>query len=263
MRVDLVKQHKTAIIDPKAQVADDVEVGPYSIIGPNVSIDSGSVVGPHVVINGHTIIGKKNKFFQFASIGEVPQDLKYKGEPTRLEIGDENTFRECVTVNLGTVDDQGVTKIANRNLFMAYSHVAHDCIVGNDNILVNSSALAGHIVVEDFTHVGAFCGVHQFCRIGAHSFISHSCSITKDVPPFVMVTGGADATVCGLNVVGIKRAGFSEDDIGALRRAYKVIYRQGLRVSEAIETLSSMLDESPHIKSFVDFLISSQRGIIR
>jgi UDP-N-acetylglucosamine acyltransferase len=258
-----VKQHKTAIIDPKAQIADDVAVGPYSIIGPNVSIDSGSVVGPHVVINGNTTIGKKNKFFQFASIGEEPQDLKYKGESTKLIIGDENTFRECVTVNLGTVDDQGVTKIGSRNLFMAYSHVAHDCIVGNDNILVNSSALAGHIIVEDFTHVGAYCGVHQFCKVGSYSFIAPSCIILKDVPPYVMVTGGPDSTVCGLNVVGLKRANFSDDEIAALRRAYKVIYRQGLRVSEAVEQLSGMVAECSHIQNFVDFLNNSKRGIIR
>jgi UDP-N-acetylglucosamine acyltransferase len=258
-----VKQHKTAIIDPKAQVADDVEVGPYSIIGPNVSIDSGNIIGPHVVINGHTTIGKKNKFFQFSSIGEVPQDLKYKDEPTKLIIGDENSFRECVTVNLGTVGDQGVTKIANRNLFMAYSHVAHDCIVGNDNILVNSSALAGHIIVEDFTHVGAYCGVHQFCNVGSYSFIASSCIILKDVPPFVMVTGGPDSTVCGLNVVGLRRANFSDDDIAALRRAYKVIYRQGLRASEAVEQLSTMVAECSHIQNFVDFLNNSKRGIIR
>jgi UDP-N-acetylglucosamine acyltransferase len=216
-----VKQHKTAVIDPKAKIADDVEIGPYSIIGPNVSLGEGCVVGPHVVINGDTIIGKNNKFFQFASIGEIPQDLKYNGERTQLIIGDDNTFRECVTVNLGTIDDNGKTVIGSRNLFMAYSHIAHDCIIGDDNIFVNSCALAGHIIVENFVHVGGYCGVHQFCKIGSYSFISHSCSILKDVPPYVMVTGGTDATVCGLNIVGLRRDNFSDDDILSLKRAYK------------------------------------------
>jgi UDP-N-acetylglucosamine acyltransferase len=211
-----VKQHKTAVIDPKAKIADDVEIGPYSIIGPNVSLGEGCVVGPHVVINGDTIIGKNNKFFQFASIGEIPQDLKYNGERTQLIIGDDNTFRECVTVNLGTIDDNGKTVIGSRNLFMAYSHIAHDCIIGDDNIFVNSCALAGHIIVENFVHVGGYCGVHQFCKIGSYSFISHSCSILKDVPPYVMVTGGTDATVCGLNIVGLRRDNFSDDDILSL-----------------------------------------------
>jgi UDP-N-acetylglucosamine acyltransferase len=258
-----VKQHKTAVIDPKAKIAEDVEIGPYSIIGPNVSLGLGCVVGPHVVINGDTIIGKNNKFFQFSSIGEVPQDLKYNGEHTQLIIGDDNTFRECVTVNLGTIDDNGKTVIGSRNLFMAYSHIAHDCIIGDDNIFVNSCALAGHIIVENFVHVGGYCGVHQFCKIGSYSFISHSCTILKDVPPYVMVTGGTDATVCGLNIVGLRRDNFSDDDILSLKRAYKVIYRKGLKVSEAIDELALMVPDCASIQMFVDFLQKSERGIIR
>lgn len=258
-----MKQHKTAIIDPNAKIAQDVEIGPYSIIGPNVSIDSGTVVGPHVVINGDTVIGKNNRFFQFASIGEVPQDLKYKGEKTRLIIGDDNTFRECVTINLGTAQDNGETVIGSRNLFMAYSHVAHDCIIGNDNIFVNACSLAGHIIVEDFVHVGAYCGVHQFCKIGSFSFVSHSCSVVKDVPPYIMVIGGTDSTVCGLNVVGMRREGYTDSDISALKKSYKIIYRQGLKVSEAIEKLSEIVPECSHVQNFVNFLSNSNRGIIR
>ena len=258
-----MKQHKTAIIDPNAKIAEDVEIGPYSIIGPNVSIDSGTVVGPHVVINGDTVIGKNNRFFQFASIGEVPQDLKYKGEQTKLIIGDDNTFRECVTINLGTAQDNGETVIGSRNLFMAYSHVAHDCIIGNDHIFVNACSLAGHIIVGDFVHVGAYCGVHQFCQIGSVSFVSHSCTVVKDVPPYVMVIGGTDSTVCGLNSIGMRREGYTDEDISALKKAYKIIYRQGLKVSEAIEKLSELVPECSHVQNFVDFLSNSNRGIIR
>ena len=258
-----MKQHKTAVIDPKAQIDDDVSIGAYSIIGPDVKIASGTKVGPHVVITGDTQVGKNNIFFQFASIGEVPQDLKYKGEKTKLKIGDANTFRENVSVNLGTKDGGDMTIIGDRNLLMVSSHVAHDCIVGNDNILVNSSALAGHVKVGDFVHVGAFCGVHQFSHIGDYSFISHNCSILKDVPPFVMVTGGSDSTVRGLNVVGLRRCGFSDEEITYLRRAYKVIYRQGLTIQEALIELKKMIAECDKVKLFSDFLESSQRGIIR
>ena len=258
-----MKQHKTAIIDSNAKIADNVEIGPYSIIGPNVSIDSGCVVGPHVVIKGDTNIGKNNVFFQFSSIGEVPQDLKYKGEQTKLIIGDDNTFRECLTINLGTAQDGGKTVIGSRNLFMVSSHVAHDCIIGNDNIFVNSCSLGGHVIVEDFIHVGAYCGVHQFCQIGSFSFVSHYCTILKDIPPYVMVIGGTDSTVCGLNVVGMRREGYTDADISALKKSYKIIYRQGLKVSEAIEKLSELVPECSHVQNFVNFLKNSNRGIIR
>lgn len=255
--------HPTAIIDAGAKLHASVEVGPYSIIGPKVSIDEGTVVGPHVVITGRTEIGKNNEFYQFSSIGEASQDKKYQGEDTALMIGDDNVFRECVTVHRGTVQGGGVTRIANDNLFMANSHVAHDCVLGSHNILANSAALAGHVLMGDYVIMSGMCGVHQFCHVGSHAFISTASIVLKDVPPFVMVTGGSDPTVCGLNVTGLKRRGFTPETIQALQRAYKVIYRQGLRVEEAVKVLQDMEKNCPEIKLLTEFLRSSERGIIR
>ena len=255
--------HATAIIEPGAKLHSSVSVGAYSVIGAQVVIDEGTIVGPHVVITGRTRIGKFNHFFQFSSIGEASQDKKYQDEDTALIIGDNNVFRECVTVHRGTVQDQGLTQIGNDNLFMANSHVAHDCILGDHNILANSTALAGHVHLGNHVILSGMCGVHQFCKVGSYAFIAHASMVTKDVPPCVMVTGGHSPTVCGLNVTGLKRQGFSSETTQWLQRAYKVIYRQGLRVNEAMEVLDGMVKECPEVKLFSDFLKASTRGIVR
>lgn len=250
-----------AIISPKAQLAKDVSVGPWSIIGPDVIIDSGTKVGPHVVIQGPTIIGKNNTIFQFNSLGEQPQDKKYQGEPTRLEIGDNNIIREFCTFNRGTIQGGEVTRIGDDNLFMAYVHIAHDCIIGNGTIFSNNASLAGHVVVDDFVTFGGFSGVHQYCHIGMHSFISKAM-ITKDVVPFVIVSGH-EPSVYGLNLVGLKRRGFSADTLAFLQRAYKIIFRQGLTSVQAIDTLKTMLLECSEIQLLIDALSRSERGIVR
>lgn len=255
--------HSTAIVHSGARLHESVEVGPYSIIGPDVEIAKETVVGPHVVITGHTKIGERNHFFQFASVGEVPQDKKYRNEPTRLEIGNDNVIRECVTIHRGTVQDQSLTKIGDDNLFMANVHIAHDCVLGNHNIFANSAAVAGHVHLDNYVIMSGMCGIHQFCKIGSYSFISTASMIVKDIPPYVMVAGGASPTVCGLNVEGLKRQGMSPEVIQNLRRAYKVIYRQGLLVQEAVVILREMEAECPEIKLFSDFIEHSMRGIIR
>lgn len=252
--------HATAIIHPSAKIASNVAIGPYSIIGADVEIGEGTWIGPHVVIQGPTVIGKDNKFFQFSSIGEVPQDLKFNGENTRLEIGDRNTFRECCTVHRGTVQDQGLTKIGNDNLFMNYVHIAHDCIVGNHAIFANNSSLAGHVKVDDYVTFGGFSGVFQFCRIGSYSFISTNSVVIKDVPPFVKVSGYY-AKPYGLNSVGMQRRGFSEEAMTQVKRAYKAIYRQGLGVTEALEALKKM--PGPEVQILVQFIQASESGIVR
>jgi len=254
---------KTAIIHPSAKLGSDVSVGPYSIIGAEVEIGAGTWIGPQVVIKGPTKIGENNKIYQFASVGEDCQDKKFAGEPTKLEIGNKNVIREGVTIHRGTTQDESLTKIGNDNLFMVNSHIAHDCVIGDHNIFGNCTGIAGHVVVEDYVIFSAFCGVHQFSQIGSHSFISHASMLPKDVPPFLMITGGSDVSVCGLNVEGLKRRGFSSDDVLWLRRAYKVIYRQGNRVVEAIEKLKAMEADNQHIKRFRLFLENSKRGIVR
>lgn len=252
--------HPTAIIDPSAKIADSAHIGPYSVIGPDVEIGEGTWVGSHVVIQGPTKIGRDNKFYQFSSIGEAPQDLKFKGEPTRLEIGDRNSFREFCTVNRGTVQDKSLTYIGNDNLFMAYVHIAHDCHVGNHTIFANNASLAGHVVVEDYVTLGGFSGVFQFCRVGVHSFVATNAVVIKDVPPFVKVSGHY-AKPFGLNSVGLQRRGFADETISQLRRAYKIIYRNGLTVANAIEELQKMAD--PAVNELVRFIQSSQAGIVR
>ncbi len=252
-----------AVIAAGAKIADDVDIGAYSVIGEHVSIDSGTWVGPHVVINGHTTIGKHNKIYQFASVGEAPQDKKYADELTYLEIGDFNVIRESVTVHRGTAQDRGITKIGHGNLLMAYVHIAHDCHIGDHNIFANCAAIAGHVNMTNHIIVSAFCGIHQFCHIGEYSFLSHASLVSKDVPPYVMITGGNKATVCGLNIEGLKRQGFSSETINQLRQAYKVIYRQSLRTSEAIEKLHTMSQNCAAIEPLTNFLRHSTRGIIR
>lgn len=254
--------HSQAIVSSDAKVAEGAEVGPFSVIGDGVEIGEGTSIGPHVVVKGPTRIGRDNRIFQFASIGDDPQDKKYAGESTSLEIGDRNTIRECCTINRGTVQDEGVTRIGSDNWLMAYVHVAHDCQIGNHTILANSATLAGHVQLGDFAIMGGFTGVHQYCRIGAHSFLGMYAGITRDVPPFVMVSG-RPAEPKGINLEGLKRQEFSAEQIKSIRNAYKVIYRSGLKLAEAVERLDEVVDDQPEIRPLVDFLRSSKRSIIR
>lgn len=254
--------HPTAIIDPSARIADNVQIGPWTLIGPNVEIGEGTWIGPHVVIQGPTKIGKDNKIFQFSSIGEMPQDKKYRGEETFLELGDRNTIREFCTLNRGTAQDKAITRIGSDNLFMAYVHIAHDCIIGNHTIFGNAATLAGHVIIEDYAILSGFSGASQGCRLGKYSFACMGAVIDKDVPPFVKVSGYY-AKPFGLNAVGMKRHGFSEEAVLHLRRAYKVIYRQGLTVKHALVQLETMTAEWPEVQMFIDFIRASDRGIIR
>ena len=254
--------HQTAIVDPAAKIADNVEIGAYSIIGANVEIGSGTWIGPHVVINGPTKIGQDNRIFQFASIGEQPQDLKYKGDPTRLEIGDRNTIREYVTLNRATVEGGGITRIGNDNLFMAYVHVAHDCHVGNKIVFANSASLAGHVVVEDNAILGGFTLVHQFSRIGAHCMTSMGSAVNRDVPPYVIVSGNY-AEPHGINKVGLKRRGFSDESVRAIQNAYKILVRSHKPREELLKDVQPLADQFEEVKLFVDFITASKRGIVR
>jgi UDP-N-acetylglucosamine acyltransferase len=258
--------HPTAIIDPRAQLDSSVDVGPYSIIGPNVRIDAGTVVGPHVVIEGHTTIGKENKFFQFSSIGAAPQDKKWAGEPTRLEVGDRNTIREFCTFNTGTVQDVGVTRLGNDNWISAYVHLAHDCQVGSNTIFSNNAQLAGHVEVGDWAILSGYAGVHQFCKIGAHAFVGMYTSLTQDVPPYVLVSGNP-AGARGVNIEGLKRRGFTRPQIDAIRAAYKQLYRNNLTLEEAKAAMLAIEGENPEAAAQVGamrtFLDSATRGIVR
>jgi UDP-N-acetylglucosamine acyltransferase len=254
--------HPTAIVDPKAQLAPDVEVGAYSIIGPDVTVDTGTRIGSHVVIEGPTAIGKNNHIFQFSSLGAAPQDKKYAGEPTRLEIGDNNTIREFCTFNRGTMQDAGVTRIGNDNWVMAYVHIAHDCQVANHTILANNSSLAGHVHLADYAILGGFTLVHQFCKIGAHVITAVNSVVFKDVPPFV-TAAGYDASPHGINSEGLKRRGFSAERIAAIKRAYKTLYRAGLTLEEAKAALAEQCKDAPDLNILLDFLTTSTRGIIR
>jgi UDP-N-acetylglucosamine acyltransferase len=253
---------KHAIVDPKAKLAANVVVGPWTLIGPDVEIEEGTTIASHVVIRGPTRIGRENRIYQFATIGEDSPDKKYSGERTYLEIGDRNIFRESCSIHRGTAQGGGITKIGNDNLFMAYTHVAHDCTVGNEVVFSNNASIAGHVKVEDFVCLGGMVGVHQFCAIGAHSFAAGGAMIIKDVPPFVMVSG-YPAEAHGLNSVGLERRGYSAATIVALRRAYKIIFRQTLTLQEAISELKTMVVENPEIQILIDFLSNSTRGIVR
>lgn len=254
--------HSQAIVHPSARIAEDVEIGPWTIIGEHVEIGKGTTIASHVVIQGPTTIGEGNKVYQFASIGEVPQDKKYSGERTRLEIGDHNTFREFCTINRGTEQGGKVTKIGDHNLFMSYTHVAHDCDIANHVIFSNNASIAGHVSVGDYAILGGFVGVHQFCAIGAYSFAAAGSIITKDVLPYVKVSG-YPAQVHGLNTIGLERLGYGPKTLAALRQAYKVIFRQNLTVPEAIELLIKMSKEDLEVQLFVQFLQESTRGIVR
>ena len=252
----------SAIIHPSAKLAPDVEVGPWSIIGPDVEIGAGTVVASHVVIKGPTVIGKHNRIFQFSSVGEDTPDLKYKGEPTRLVIGDYNVIREGVTIHRGTVQDRSETTIGNHNLIMAYVHVGHDSVIGNHCILVNNTALAGHVHIDDWAILSGYTLVHQFCKIGAHSFTGMGTAVGKDIPAYVMVTGNP-AEAKSINTEGLRRRGFTSDDIAAITKAYKLIYRRGLTIDEAVAQIATLLPECHALGVLIDSIKSSTRGIVR
>jgi UDP-N-acetylglucosamine acyltransferase len=251
-----------AVISPQAQIGADVTIGPFSIIGADVVIGAGTWIGPHVVINGPTRLGTSNKVFQFASLGDAPQDKKYAGEPTRLEIGDRNVFRESVTVNRGTTHDQGVTRIGNDNLLMAYSHVAHDCQLGNQIVMANCATLGGHVEVGDWVTMGGLSAVHQFTKIGAYCFLAHNAAVTRDVPPYVMAVG-RPAVPHSVNSVGLQRRGFTSVQIRNIRRAYKLLYRSGLKLKAAMEELEKAAVTQEEIRPFVEFIKRSERSIVR
>lgn len=254
--------HPTALVAAGARLAPDVSVGPYSIIGPEVTVGSGTIIASHVVIAGRTAIGRDNRVFQFASVGDIPQDRKYGGEPTATEIGDNNVIREFVTIHAGTAQDRGRTTIGNRNLLLAYSHVAHDCLVGDDTTFSNNAQLAGHVVVGDYAVLGGFVGVHQFCRIGAHAMVAAGSIVLQDVPPFV-TAAGYPAKPRGSNSEGLRRRGFSANDIAAVRRAYKTLYRKALPLEEARAAIASEAKASPALNVMVEFLETPGRGIVR
>jgi UDP-N-acetylglucosamine acyltransferase len=252
----------TAIIDSHAELADDVSVGAFSVIGADVKIDAGTVIGPHVVIKGPTSIGKNNRIYQFTSIGEDPQDKKYASEVTRLEIGDRNTIREFTSMHRGTQQDNSVTKIGNDNLFMAYTHVAHDCIIGDHVIMANGASLAGHVHLNSHAILGGFTLVHQFTQIGQYSFAAMGSAITQDIPPFIMV-GGKPTRPHGINSVGMERNGISAEDIRLIRNAYKIIYKMNLRLEDAIEQMEELSSDSQQVSDMVSFLRNVRRGILR
>lgn len=251
-----------AIIAPDAELGEGVQIGAYTIVGAGVRIGVGSWIGPHAVINGPTTLGLENKVFQFASIGDAPQDKKYRGEPTRLEVGDRNVFREFCSVNRGTAGGRGVTKIGDENLFMAYSHVAHDCIVGSHCVMSNCTALAGHVELGDWVILSGYAGVHQFCKIGAHSFLGNNAAVTRDVPPYLLVAG-TPAEPKGVNSEGLKRRGFGPEQIANIRNAYRLLYRSGLKLAAATEQLQALAADQPELLPFVQFLALSARSIVR
>ncbi|HET9699367.1 MAG TPA: acyl-ACP--UDP-N-acetylglucosamine O-acyltransferase [Burkholderiales bacterium] len=254
--------HATAVVDPRARLAPEVEVGPYAVIGPDVEIGQGCRIGPHAVITGHTRIGRDNRIFQFASVGDAPQDKKYRGEATRLEIGDGNIIREFCTLNTGTVQGGGLTRIGDDNLFMAYAHVAHDCVVGSHTVFANCATLGGHVRIDDWVILGGFTAVHQFCHIGAHVMTGGGSMIVKDVPPYMKVAGSF-AQAHGINAAGLKRRGFSADALAGIKRAYKTVYRSGLTLEEAKRTLEEQVAECPEVAPFLEFFADASRGIIR
>ena len=251
-----------AIVSAEAELAANVSIGPFSIVGARVRIGPRTVVGPHVVINGPTAIGADNRFFQFASIGDAPQDKKYQGEPTRLQIGDRNVFRESCTVNRGTTHDKGVTLVGSDNLFMAYAHVAHDCVVGNNTVFANCAARGGHVEIGDWVILGGLTAVHQFTKIGAHAFLAGGAIVTRDVPPYVMVAGNP-AAPHAVNSEGLKRRGFTEEQIRNIRDAYRIVYRSDLKLAEALVRLAPQADGRPEIRAFVDFIHASTRSLAR
>lgn len=251
-----------AVVSPDAEIGDGVEIGPFTVIGPGVRIGAGCWIGPHAVINGPATLGRENKVFQFASIGDAPQDRKYAGEPTRLEVGDRNVFREFCSINRGTAGGRGVTTIADDCLFMAYSHVAHDCIVGSRCIMANCTALAGHVELGDWVILSGYAGIHQFCKVGAHAFLANNAAVTRDVPPYLLVAG-SPAEPKGVNSEGLKRRGFEAAQIVNIKNGYRLLYRSGLKLAEATEQLRALVPSQPELAPFVNFLAASERSIIR
>ena len=254
--------HPTAIVHAGARIGANVEIGPYSVIGEHVEIGADCRIGPHAVITGHTRLGQGNRIFQFASLGADPQDKKYAGEPTRLEIGDFNTVREFCTFNVGTAQDDGVTRIGSHNWIMAYVHIAHDCVVGDHTVFANNATLAGHVSVGDYAILGGFTGVHQFCRVGAHVMLGIASVIRQDVPPYLTIAGNPAAPF-GINSEGLKRRGFSAEALAALKRAYKTLYKSGLPLAEARTAIADEATQHPELQALADFLAASGRGIIR
>ena len=254
--------HETALVDRTAELAADVEVGPYAIVDAGVEIDSGTRIGPHTVIRGPTHIGKDNRIFQFASVGDEPQDKKYAGEPSRLVIGDRNTIRECCTINRGTAQDEGVTRLGDDNWIMAYVHVAHDCLLGDQNVLANNVTLAGHVHVGDSVIMGGFSGIHQFCQIGSHAFLAMYSVVNRDVPAYCMVAGHP-AVPRGINSEGLRRRGFEPEQVRNIRRAYKTLYRSGLKFEQAIAEIAASAETRPELEVLVASLRDSTRSIVR
>jgi UDP-N-acetylglucosamine acyltransferase len=258
----MTKIHQTALVDPRAELDGDVEVGPYSIVGPRVKIGKGTRVKSHVVIEGHTTLGEGNLIFQFATVGSVPQDLKYKGEDSQLIIGHHNTIREFVSVNPGTAGGGMVTRIGDHNLLMMYCHIAHDCILGGHNIIANGATLGGHVVIEDFVIVGGLVGIHQFVKVGASAILGAGSMVSKDIPPYCNATGDR-ARLRGLNSEGLRRRGFSKERIEGLKKAYRIIFQSGLRVKEALGTVRKAIPNSPEVDHLVAFIEQSRRGVCR
>ncbi len=254
--------HPTALVAKDAVIGDDVEIGAYAVVQSGVEIGARTTIGPHAVIAGPTKIGEDNRIHQFASVGDAPQDKKYKGEPTRLEIGHRNVVREFVTLNRGTTKDQGVTRIGDDNLFMAYTHVAHDCVVGNQCVLANCATLGGHVQLGDWVIMAGFSAIHQFCKVGAHAFLANNTAVTRDVPPYVMAVG-QPAAPHSVNAEGLKRRGFTPEQIRNIRNAFRVLYRSGLKLAEAEVQLKAMAQEHPEIQQIVDFIPLSTRSLVR
>jgi UDP-N-acetylglucosamine acyltransferase len=260
--------HSTALVDPAAELADSVEVGPYAVIGPLVRIGARTKIGPHCVVEGATTIGEDNVFFQFGSIGAAPQDKKYRGEPTRLEIGDRNTIREFCTLNTGTVQDGGVTRVGDDNWIMAYVHIAHDCLVGNQTILANNATLAGHVTLGDWVILGGLSGVHQFCKVGDHAMVGFQSHVSQDVPPYMTVSGNP-LKAHGFNSEGLRRRGFSSERVAQIKQLHRCLYREGLTLAQAVERMQGMLAASgdalsrADVQRMLDFLAQADRGIVR
>lgn len=258
-----MKSHPSSIIHPKAQIACSVSVGPYAIVGEGVELGEDSEVMSHAVLKGPAKIGRGNRFFPFTSIGQDPQDMKYRGELTSLEMGDANTFREFVTVNRGTVQAGGVTRIGNHNLLMAYVHIAHDCQLGSHIVMANGASLAGHVEIGDYANVGAFCGIHQFTRIGAYSFLGAYTVVNKDILPYLKTTAHRPMTVLGANQVGLERAGLPNADIDELNEAFRILCRSKLNTTQALEAIEARAFSSAHVKALVDFIKTSERGVAK
>lgn len=254
--------HPTAIVAASAQLASDVAIGPYTVVGADTAIGEGTRIGPHVVIADRTSIGRNNRVFQFASVGEIPQDRKYTGDPTRTVIGNDNVIREFVTIHAGTAQDKGVTTIGDGNWLLAYSHIAHDCVIGNGTTFSNNAQLAGHVVIADYAVLGGFVGVHQFCRVGTHAMLAAGAIVLQDVPPYVTVSG-SPAAPRGTNSEGLRRRGFSAEDIAAIRRAYKTLYRQGLAFEDARAEIAAAAAAVPALRPLAAFLETPGRGIVR